>query len=114
MVLVGAATASTGLILQAVTLYVTSGRKEIMEVKKCRYCGSLPEQYTHEGRNRIGEIGFVSVLKCRGCFRRVETFGSTPTGRNTLSSDVRTTSTDRLFLMLRSTQIQAQERTKKL
>lgn len=48
------------------------------EAKKCKYCGSLPDQSTHEGRNRIGEIGFVSVLKCKGCYRRVETFGSTP------------------------------------
>ncbi len=28
--------------------------------------------------NRIGEIGFVSVLQCTGCYRRVETFSDTP------------------------------------
>lgn len=48
------------------------------EARKCKYCGSLPDQSTHEGRNRIGEIGFVSVLQCTGCYRRVETFSDTP------------------------------------
>ena len=32
-----------------------------MKINKCKYCGDMPKQTTHEGRNRIGRLGFVSV-----------------------------------------------------
>lgn len=49
-----------------------------MKINKCKYCGDMPKQTTHEGRNRIGRLGFVSVMQCPGCLRRVETFSDTP------------------------------------
>lgn len=46
----------------------------MVELKPCKYCGGTPIQGTHEGRNLMGKNGYVSFIRCSGCFRYIEVF----------------------------------------
>lgn len=49
--------------------------KELPEtLRRCRYCGGVPEIYVRADRNFRGEEGVVGTIKCTGCFVSVSSF----------------------------------------
>lgn len=48
------------------------------ELRPCRYCHGKAKQYTKEGRNYIGALGWVSVCYCVMCGMQVEAFNENP------------------------------------
>ena len=44
-------------------------------LRKCRYCGERPDVYIRADRNYAGTKGFISTVRCPGCYVSVFAFG---------------------------------------
>lgn len=43
-------------------------------LKKCPYCGGIGILSNNEGYNIIGTAGYITVIRCSGCYRHIEIF----------------------------------------